>query len=209
MRLFDFLRCVRAEETKRSFGLQTLMRSYLLRIDDRVIERPQYLFMRVAVALHGSDVSKVLETYTLLSLRLFIHATPTLFNAGTRKPQLSSCFLLSVKEDSIEGIFRTLSDCAIISKNAGGIGLNVHDIRGSGCVNICLHCELVSNRVQRSSVSGVNGCSNGLVPMLQVFNSTARYVSQGANKRPGAITIYIEPWHVDLFAVLDLKKNTR
>jgi ribonucleoside-diphosphate reductase alpha chain len=178
------------------FGFKTLERSYLLRLDGEVVERPQHLFMRVAVGIHGGaglanfDLDAAIETYNLMSQRWFIHATPTLFNAGTPKPQLSSCFLLTMKDDSISGIFETLKQCAEISKSAGGIGLSVHTIRASG-----------------SYIRGTNGTSNGLVPMLRVFNDTARYVDQGGGKRKGAFAIYLEPWHADVFEFLELKKN--
>ena len=172
------------------FGFKTLERSYLLRINGKVAERPQHMIMRVAVGIHGDNVEKVIETYNLMSSKYFTHASPTLFNAGTPQPQLSSCFLVSMKEDSIEGIYDTLKTCAMISKTAGGIGLNVHCIRATG-----------------SYIAGTNGSSNGLVPMLQVFNNTARYVDQGGNKRPGAFAIYLEPWHADIFDFLDLRKN--
>ncbi|KAF8431028.1 ribonucleotide reductase [Terfezia claveryi] len=172
------------------FGFKTLERSYLLRIDGKVAERPQHMIMRVAVGIHGDNVEKVIETYNLMSSKYFTHASPTLFNAGTPQPQLSSCFLVTMKDDSIEGIYDTLKTCAMISKTAGGIGLNVHCIRATG-----------------SYIAGTNGSSNGLVPMLQVYNNTARYVDQGGNKRPGAFAIYLEPWHADIFDFLDLRKN--
>ncbi|KAG8226846.1 hypothetical protein J437_LFUL004087 [Ladona fulva] len=173
------------------FGFKTLERSYLLKIDGKVAERPQHMLMRVAVGIHGEDVEAAIETYNLLSERFFTHASPTLFNAATPHPQLSSCFLLTMKEDSIDGIYDTLKQCAMVSKSAGGIGLNVHCIRSTG-----------------SYISGTNGVSNGIVPMLRVYNNTARYVDQGGNKRPGAFAIYLEPWHADIFEFLDLKKNT-
>ncbi|KAI9294073.1 Rrm1 protein [Neoconidiobolus thromboides FSU 785] len=173
------------------FGFKTLERSYLLRIDGKTAERPQHMLMRVSVGIHGKDIEKAIETYDLLSSKYFTHASPTLFNAGTPRPQLSSCFLLTMKEDSIEGIYDTLKTCALISKTAGGIGLNVQKIRASG-----------------SYIAGTNGYSNGLIPMLRVYNNTARYVDQGGNKRPGAFAIYLEPWHADIFEFLDLKKNT-
>ncbi|KAI8618802.1 ribonucleotide reductase [Chytriomyces sp. MP71] len=173
------------------FGFKTLERSYLLRIDGIVAERPQHMLMRVAVGIHGEDVEAAIETYNLLSERFFTHASPTLFNSGTPHPQLSSCFLLTMKDDSIEGIYETLKSCAMISKSAGGIGINIHKIRASG-----------------SYIAGTNGHSNGIIPMLRVFNNTARYVDQGGNKRPGAFAIYLEPWHADIFEFLDLKKNT-
>ncbi|KAJ7927579.1 ribonucleotide reductase alpha subunit [Mycena leptocephala] len=172
------------------FGFKTLERSYLLRIEGRVVERPQHLIMRVAVGIHGSDLDRVLETYNLMSERYFTHATPTLFNAGTPHPQLSSCFLVCMKDDSIEGIYDTLKDCAMISKSAGGIGMSMHNIRATG-----------------SYIAGTNGYSNGIVPMLRVYDATARYVDQGGNKRPGAFAIYLEPWHADIFEFIDLRKN--
>jgi len=172
------------------FGFKTLERSYLLKINKKVVERPQHMLMRVSVGIHGDDIDSAIETYNLLSQRLFTHASPTLFNAATPRPQLSSCFLLTMASDSIEGIYDTLKQCALISKSAGGIGLNVHCIRAGG-----------------SYIAGTNGHSNGLVPMLRVFNNTARYVDQGGNKRPGAFAIYLEPWHADIFDFLELKKN--
>ncbi|XP_065884228.1 ribonucleoside-diphosphate reductase large subunit-like [Dysidea avara] len=173
------------------FGFKTLERSYLLKINGKVAERPQQMLMRVAVGIHKRDIDAAIETYNLMSERWFTHASPTMFNAGTCKPQLSSCFLVTMKDDSIEGIYETLKTCANISKSAGGIGINVHCIRSRG-----------------SYIAGTNGTSNGLVPMLRVFNNTARYVDQGGNKRPGAFAIYLEPWHADIFDFLDLKKNT-
>lgn len=172
------------------FGFKTLERSYLLRIDGKVVERPQHLLLRVAIGIHEDDLPAVLETYRLMSDKWFTHATPTLFNAGTPKPQLSSCFLLTMKEDSIEGIYDTLKQCAQISQSAGGIGLSIHQIRATG-----------------SYIKGTNGTSNGIIPMLRVFNNTARYVDQGGGKRKGAFAIYLEPWHADIFEFLDLKKN--
>ncbi|KAJ7625230.1 ribonucleotide reductase alpha subunit [Mycena polygramma] len=172
------------------FGFKTLERSYLLRLDGRVVERPQHLIMRVAVGIHGSDLDGVIETYNLMSERYFTHATPTLFNAGTPQAQLSSCFLICMKEDSIEGIYDTLKNCAMISKSAGGIGLSIHNIRATG-----------------SYIAGTNGYSNGIVPMLRAYDATARYVDQGGNKRPGAFAIYLEPWHADIFEFIDLRKN--
>ncbi|MCO5590082.1 hypothetical protein L7F22_044051 [Adiantum nelumboides] len=172
------------------FGFKTLERSYLLRINGKVAERPQHMLMRVAVGIHGEDVDAAIETYNLLSEKYFTHASPTLFNAGTPRPQMSSCFLVSMKDDSIDGIYDTLKICAMISKSAGGIGLNIHNIRGTG-----------------SYIAGTNGTSNGIVPMLRVFNTTARYVDQGGNKRPGAFAVYVEPWHSDVFEFLDLRKN--
>ncbi|KAK8763606.1 hypothetical protein V5799_033783 [Amblyomma americanum] len=173
------------------FGFKTLERSYLLKINGKVVERPQHMLMRVSVGIHGEDVEAALNTYNLMSEKWFTHASPTLFNSGTPRPQLSSCFLLHMKEDSIEGIYDTLKQCALISKSAGGIGVNVHCIRASG-----------------TYIAGTNGTSNGLVPMLRVYNNTARYVDQGGNKRPGAFAIYLEPWHADIFEFLELKKNT-
>lgn len=173
------------------FGFKTLERSYLLKIKGKIVERPQHMLMRVAVGIHGEDIDAAIETYNLLSERYFTHASPTLFAAATPRPQLSSCFLLSMNDDSIEGIYETLKQCALISKSAGGIGLNVHCVRAKG-----------------SYIAGTNGISNGIVPMLRVFNNTARYVDQGGNKRPGAFAVYLEPWHADIFEFLDLKKNT-
>jgi ribonucleoside-diphosphate reductase subunit M1 len=173
------------------FGFKTLERSYLLKVNGKVAERPQQMLMRVAVGIHGEDIDATIETYNLLSEKWFTHASPTLFNSGTPKPQMSSCFLLTMKDDSIEGIYDTLKQTALISKNAGGVGMNVHCIRSTG-----------------SYIAGTNGNSNGLVPMLRVFNSTAHYVDQGGNKRPGAFAIYLEPWHGDVFEFLELRKNT-
>ncbi|MES2730947.1 MAG: ribonucleoside-diphosphate reductase subunit alpha [Bacteroidota bacterium] len=172
------------------FGFKTLEKSYLLKVDGKVIERPQHMLMRVAVGIHTEDMEAAVETYNLLSEKWFTHATPTLFNAGTPKPQLSSCFLLQMKNDSIEGIYDTLKQCAKISQSAGGIGLSIHNVRATG-----------------SYIKGTNGTSNGIIPMLKVFNDTARYVDQGGGKRKGAFAIYLEPWHADVFEWLDLKKN--
>lgn len=172
------------------FGFKTLERSYLLRINGEVAERPQHLIMRVSVGIHGTDIKSAIETYNLMSLRYFIHASPTLFNAGTPHPQMSSCFLVAMKDDSIEGIYDTLKECAMISKTAGGIGLHIHNIRSTG-----------------SYIAGTNGTSNGLIPMIRVFNNTARYVDQGGNKRPGAFALYLEPWHADIFDFIDIRKN--
>jgi len=172
------------------FGFKTLEKSYLLKLNGRVAERPQMMLMRVAIGIHGEDVERAIETYNMLSLKYFTHATPTLFNAGSENPQMSSCFLLTMKADSIDGIYDTLKSCAIISKYAGGIGLAIHNIRAS-----------------QSYIRGTNGTSNGIVPMLRVFNNTARYVDQGGGKRKGSIAIYLEPWHADIFAFLDLRKN--
>lgn len=172
------------------FGFKTLERSYLMRMNGKVVERPQHLFMRVAVGIHGENIDAAIETYNLMSERWFIHATPTLFNAGTPKPQLSSCFLLTMTEDSINGIFETLQRCALISQSAGGIGLSIHNIRATGAY-----------------IKGTGGTSNGIIPMLRVFNDTARYVDQGGGKRKGAFAIYLEPWHADVFEFLELKKN--
>ena len=172
------------------FGFKTLEKSYLLRLDGKVVERPQHMLMRVAIGIHMDDIDSVLETYNLLSEKWFTHATPTLFNAGTPKPQLSSCFLLTMKEDSIDGIYDTLKQCAKISQSAGGIGLSIHNVRGTG-----------------SYIKGTNGVSNGIIPMLRNFDMTARYVDQGGGKRKGSFAIYIEPWHSDIFEFLQLKKN--
>ena len=173
------------------FGFKTLEKSYLLRMDGKVVERPQHMLMRAAVGIHGEDIKSAIQTYKLMSDKWFIHATPTLFNAGTPKPQLSSCFLLSMTEDSIPGIFETLTRCAKISQSAGGIGLSIHNVRAKG-----------------SYIKGTGGTSNGIVPMLQVYNDTARYVDQGGGKRKGAFAVYLEPWHADIFDFLNLKKNT-
>ena len=173
------------------FGFKTLERSYLLKINGQVAERPQHMIMRVAVGIHKDDIASAIETYNLMSERWFTHATPTLFNAGTPKPQMSSCFLLTVKEDSIDGIYDTLKSCAKISQSAGGIGLSIHNIRATG-----------------SYIRGTNGTSNGIIPMLRVFNDTARYVDQGGGKRKGSFAIYLEPWHADIYEFLDLRKNT-
>ena len=173
------------------FGFMTLSRSYLLKANGKTAERPQHLFMRVAIGIHGKDVKSAIETYNLLSTGHFIHASPTLFNSGTPKPQLSSCFLVQMQDDSIEGIYDTLKTCALISKHAGGIGLSCHNIRSA-----------------KSYIRGTNGESNGLTPMLRVFNDTARYVDQGGGKRKGSFAIYLEPWHSDIYEFLELKKNT-
>jgi ribonucleoside-diphosphate reductase alpha subunit len=172
------------------FGFKTLERSYLMKVDGKVIERPQHLLMRVAVGIHGEDIPAAIETYNLLSEKWFTHATPTLFNAGTPKPQLSSCFLLTMKDDSIDGIYDTLKQCAKISQSAGGIGLSIHNVRAKG-----------------SYIKGTGGTSNGIVPMLRNFDMTARYVDQGGGKRKGSFAMYLEPWHADIFDFLDLKKN--
>jgi ribonucleoside-diphosphate reductase alpha chain len=172
------------------FGFKTLEKSYLLKINGKIVERPQHMYMRVAVGIHKKDIDSVIKTYHLMSERWFTHATPTLFNAGTPKPQMSSCFLLTMKEDSIDGIYDTLKQTAKISQSAGGIGLAVHNIRATG-----------------SYIGGTNGTSNGIIPMLRVFNDTARYVDQGGGKRKGAFAIYLEPWHADVFEFLDLRKN--
>ena len=172
------------------FGFKTLEKSYLLRLDGKIAERPQHMFMRVAVGIHKEDVESAILTYNLMSERWFTHATPTLFNAGTPKPQMSSCFLLTMKDDSIDGIYDTLKQTAKISQSAGGIGLSIHNVRATG-----------------SYISGTNGTSNGIIPMLRVFNDTARYVDQGGGKRKGAFAIYLEPWHADIFEFLDLRKN--
>jgi ribonucleoside-diphosphate reductase alpha chain len=172
------------------FGVKTLERSYLLKIKGEVAERPQHMLMRVSIGIHKDDIESALKTYDLMSERWFTHATPTLFNAGTPKPQMSSCFLLTTQDDSISGIYDTLKQCAQISQSAGGIGLSVHNVRATG-----------------SYIKGTNGASNGIVPMLKVFNDTARYVDQGGGKRKGSFAIYLEPWHADIFDFLDLKKN--
>jgi ribonucleoside-diphosphate reductase alpha subunit len=173
------------------FGFKTLEKSYLLKVNEKIVERPQTMIMRVSLGIHKKDIESAFETYHLMSQKWFTHATPTLFNSGTPKPQMSSCFLLAMRDDSIEGIFETLQQCAIISKNAGGIGLAVHCIRSTS-----------------SYIRGTNGHSNGLVPMLRVYNDTARYVDQGGGKRKGAFAIYLEPWHSDIYEFLNLKKNT-
>ena len=173
------------------FGFKTLERSYLLKINGKIVERPQHMLMRVSIGIHLDDMESVMETYNLMSKKFFTHATPTLFNAGTPKPQMSSCFLLTMKDDSIDGIYDTLKQTAKISQSAGGIGLAIHNVRATG-----------------SYIRGTNGTSNGIVPMLRVFNDTARYVDQGGGKRKGSFAIYIEPWHADIFDFLDLKKNT-
>ena len=172
------------------FGFKTLERSYLMKIDGKTVERPQHMIMRVAVGIHGEDIPAAIETYNLMSEKWFTHATPTLFNAGTPKPQLSSCFLLTMKDDSIDGIYDTLKQCAKISQSAGGIGLSIHNIRAKG-----------------SYIKGTGGSSNGIVPMLRNFDMTARYVDQGGGKRKGSFAVYLEPWHADIFDFLDLKKN--
>ena len=172
------------------FGFKTLEKSYLLKVDGKVVERPQHMYMRVAIGIHKEDIDSAIKTYHLMTERWFTHATPTLFNAGTPKPQMSSCFLLTMKEDSIDGIYDTLKQTAKISQSAGGIGLSIHGIRATG-----------------SYIGGTNGTSNGIIPMLRVFNDTARYVDQGGGKRKGAFAIYLEPWHADVFEFLDLRKN--
>ena len=172
------------------FGFKTLERSYLLKLNGEIVERPQHMLMRVSVGIHMEDIDSVLETYELMSKRYFTHATPTLFNSGTPKPQMSSCFLLAMQDDSIDGIYDTLKQTAKISQSAGGIGLSIHNVRATG-----------------SYISGTNGTSNGIVPMLRVYNDTARYVDQGGGKRKGSFAIYVEPWHADIFDFLDLKKN--
>ena len=172
------------------FGFKTLERSYLLKLNGKIVERPQHMLMRVSIGMHLDDIDSALETYELMSKRFFTHATPTLFNSGTPKPQMSSCFLLTMKEDSIDGIYDTLKQTAKISQSAGGIGLSIHNVRATG-----------------SYIAGTNGTSNGIVPMLRVFNDTARYVDQGGGKRKGSFAIYVEPWHADIFDFLELKKN--
>ena len=172
------------------FGFKTLTRSYLMKLNGKIAERPQQMLMRVSVGIHKHDIESAIRTYNLMSEGWFTHATPTLFNSGTPKPQMSSCFLLTTKEDSINGIYDTLKSCAQISQSAGGIGLSIHDIRATGAY-----------------IKGTNGTSNGIVPMLRVFNDTARYVDQGGGKRKGSFAMYLEPWHADVFDFLDLKKN--
>lgn len=172
------------------FGFKTLERSYLLKVNGQIAERPQHMLMRVSIGIHKEDVAAAIETYNLMSERWFTHATPTLFNAGTPKPQMSSCFLLQAKEDSIDGIYDTLKQCARISQSAGGIGLAIHKVRATG-----------------SYIKGTNGTSNGILPMLKVFNETARYVDQGGGKRKGSIAVYLEPWHADIYEFLDIRKN--
>ncbi len=172
------------------FGFKTLERSYLLKLNGKIVERPQHMLMRVSIGIHLNDLEAAIETYELMSKKFFTHATPTLFNSGTPKPQMSSCFLLAMKDDSIDGIYDTLKNTAKISQSAGGIGLSIHNIRATG-----------------SYIAGTNGTSNGIVPMLQVFNDTARYVDQGGGQRKGSFAIYIEPWHADIFEFLELKKN--
>ena len=177
------------------FGFKTLERAYLFKLGNNIVERPQHMWMRVAVGIHGyldndKSLELIKETYNLMSQKFFTHATPTLFNAGTPRPQMSSCYLLAMEDDSIEGIFNTLKDCAHISKWAGGIGLHIHNIRTKG-----------------TPIQGTNGTSNGVVPMLRVFNNTARYVDQGGNKRNGSFAIYLEPWHPDIFDFLEMRKN--
>lgn len=173
------------------FGFKTLERSYLLKMNGQVVERPQHMLMRVAVAIHKEDIEAAIESYNLMSERWFTHATPTLFNAGMPTPQMSSCFLLQMKDDSIDGIFDTLKDCAKISQSAGGIGLSIHNVRATG-----------------SYIRGTGGTSNGIIPMLRVFNDAARYIDQGGGKRKGSFAIYLEPWHADIYSFLDLRKNT-
>uniref|UniRef100_A0A6C0LSD6 ribonucleoside-diphosphate reductase n=1 Tax=viral metagenome TaxID=1070528 RepID=A0A6C0LSD6_9ZZZZ len=172
------------------FGFKTLERAYLMKINKVIVERPQHMWLRVAIGIHGDNIEKVKETYELMSQKYFTHATPTLFNAGTPHPQLSSCYLISMENDSIEGIYNTLKDCAMISKWAGGIGLHIHNVRASG-----------------SHIRGTNGLSNGIVPMLKVFNNTAKYVDQGGGKRNGSFAIYLEPWHADIEMFLQMRKN--
>jgi ribonucleoside-diphosphate reductase alpha chain len=172
------------------FGFKTLEKSYLLKVDGKIVERPQHMYMRVAIGIHKEDIESAIKTYHLMSERWMTHATPTLFNAGSPKPQMSSCFLLTMKDDSIDGIYDTLKQTAKISQSAGGIGLAIHNVRATG-----------------SYIGGTNGTSNGIIPMLRVFNDTARYVDQGGGKRKGAFAIYLEPWHADVFEFLDLRKN--
>ena len=173
------------------FGFKTLERSYLLKLNGEIAERPQHMLMRVSIGIHMDDLDAAMETYELMSKKYFTHATPTLFNSGTPKPQMSSCFLLQMQDDSIDGIYDTLKQTAKISQSAGGIGLSAHNIRATG-----------------SYIRGTNGTSNGIIPMLKVYNDTARYVDQGGGKRKGSFAIYLEPWHADVFDFLDLRKNT-
>ncbi len=173
------------------FGFKTLERSYLLKLNGEIAERPQHMLMRVAIGIHQKDIDEAIETYELMSKKIFTHATPTLFNSGTPNPQMSSCFLLQIQDDSIDGIYDTLKQTAKISQSAGGIGLSIHNVRATG-----------------SYIRGTNGTSNGIVPMLKVYNDTARYVDQGGGKRKGSFAIYMEPWHADVFEFLDLRKNT-
>ena len=172
------------------FGYKTLERAYLMKYDKQIHERIQHMWLRVAIQIHGENLDKIKETYEAMSQKYFIHATPTLFNSGTKRPQLSSCYLIGMEDDSIDGIFNTLHDCASISKWAGGIGLHIHNIRAKG-----------------TQIIGTNGVSNGLVPMLRVFNNTARYVDQGGGKRSGSFAMYLEPWHADIEVFLELRKN--
>jgi ribonucleoside-diphosphate reductase alpha chain len=172
------------------FGFKTLDRAYMMKVDGKTVERPQHMWLRVSIGIHGHDMDKVVETYEYMSQKYFTHATPTLFNSGTPRPQLSSCFLLAMESDSIDGIYNTLKDCALISKLAGGIGLHIHNVRATG-----------------SHIRGTNGTSNGIVPMLRVFNNTAKYVDQGGGKRNGSFAIYLEPWHADIEMFLQMRKN--
>ena len=172
------------------FGFKTLERAYLMKINNVIVERPQHMWLRVSIGIHEESMDKIKETYFYMSNKYFTHATPTLFNSGTPRPQLSSCFLLAMENDSIDGIYNTLGDCANISKWAGGIGLHIHNVRATG-----------------SHIRGTNGTSNGIVPMLRVFNNTAKYVDQGGGKRNGSFAIYLEPWHADVYDFLELKKN--
>ncbi|OJU81738.1 MAG: ribonucleoside-diphosphate reductase subunit alpha [Chlamydia sp. 32-24] len=172
------------------FGFKTLLRSYLLKMDEKTVELPQYMLMRVALGIHKNDIEEAIQTYELMSQKWFTHATPTLFNAGTKNPQMSSCFLTQISEDSIDGIFNSLKQCAKISQAAGGIGISIHNVRASG-----------------SYIKGTGGVSNGIIPMLKVFNDTARYIDQGGGKRKGSFAIYLEPWHADIYSFLDLRKN--
>merc|ERR1719498_905447 len=186
----DAAMCYKRDFDYDYFGFKTLEKSYLLKMHGKIVERPQHMLMRAACGIHTGDVAKTIETYNLMSTRKFTHASPTLFNAGTPQPQMSSCFLLTMKGDSIDGIYDTLKQCALISKSAGGIGVAVSNIRASG-----------------SYIRGTNGHSNGLVPMLRNFNETARYVDQGGGKRKGSFAMYLEPWHADVYDFLELKKN--
>ena len=172
------------------FGFKTLERAYMMKINQKIVERPQHMWLRVSIGIHGINIGRVIQTYEYMSLKYFTHATPTLFNAGTPRPQMSSCFLLAMEQDSISGIYNTLNDCANISKWAGGIGLHIHNIRATG-----------------SHIRGTNGTSNGIVPMLRVYNNTAKYVDQGGGKRNGSFAMYLEPWHADIEVFLQMRKN--
>jgi len=189
-KLFDDLCDYKRDYLIDYFGFKTLERSYLMKINGSIVERPQHMWLRVSIGIHGSNLDRVKETYELMSQKYFTHATPTLFNAGTPRPQLSSCFLIAMEKDSVDGIYNTLKDCALISKMAGGIGLHIHNVRATG-----------------SHIRGTNGTSNGIVPMLRVFNNTAKYIDQGGGRRNGSFAIYLEPWHADIEMFLQMRKN--